>query len=284
MDNESSRILSLGGGSLLIAWQLKDKNVLIVGGGEVASQRIESILTANGQITVISPEDGLHPRTKLFIELRKDRIFYHDRKFEGPDDLFGKHMVLTAVDDIELSRKIVAMSRERRIPVNAADIPELCDFYFGAQIRDGPLQIMISTNGNGPRLASLIRTRLQNGLSGLEGEAIIKVGQLRNKLKERAPGVGGQLGRERMKWMTSLCNTWPMEDFARLDDTLMDKLLDEGWNEKKRVPIPEELGLVPERIDLPYVFASTMPIFPTIISFVAGALTVISLLSYRERS
>ncbi|KAF8201526.1 siroheme synthase [Pholiota molesta] len=283
MDDDTSRIKNLGGGSLLIAWQLKGKQILIVGGGEVASQRIESILTSDAYITLISPEDGLHPRTKRFIELRRDRISYHDRPFQGPDDLLRKDMVLTALDDNDLSRSIVEMSRERRIPVNAADIPDLCDFYFGAQIRDGPLQIMISTNGNGPRMASLIRTRLQNGLSGLEGEAITKIGQLRNKLKERAPGVGGALGRERMKWMTSLCNTWQMEDFTLLDDTLMDELLNEGWSNDKSVPKPEELGLSRRKGTLP-ISVTAMPIFPTAIAFVAGALTAISLISLRGRT
>ena len=283
--DDTSRIEHLGGGSLLIAWQLKDKNVLIVGGGEVASQRIESILTADSYVTVISPEAGLHPRTKRFIDLRADRISYFNRPFQGAEDLDGKDMVLTALDDNHLSQRIVEMSRERRIPVNAADIPNLCDFYFGAQIRDGPLQIMISTNGNGPRMASLIKTRLQKGLSGREGEAITKVGQLRSKLKERAPGVGGSLGRERMKWMSTLCNTWEMEDFTHLDDTLMDRLLDEGWNEDKRVPTPRELGLPSRFYDLSALFPTTsMPIFPTGLAFVAGVLTTISFISYRGRS
>ena len=54
---------SLAGGSLLLAWQLKDKNVLIVGGGDVASGRIESVLVADAHITLISPSNVLHPLT-----------------------------------------------------------------------------------------------------------------------------------------------------------------------------------------------------------------------------
>jgi precorrin-2 dehydrogenase / sirohydrochlorin ferrochelatase len=176
-NSDDLRIKQIGGGSLLIAWQLKDKNVLIVGGGEVAAQRLESIFTADANITLLSPEKGLNPRTTRIITLRNDRITYHDRVFQGPEELDNMDMVLTAIDDNELSHKIVIMCRERRIPVNAADIPNLCDFYFGAQIRDGPLQIMISTNGNGPRLAALIKDRLQQkGLSGSEGKAILKIG------------------------------------------------------------------------------------------------------------
>jgi len=188
-------------------------------------------------------------------------------------------MVLTALDNNELSQEIVEMCRERRIPVNAADIPPLCDFYFGAQIRDGPLQIMISTNGNGPRMASLIRTRLQNGLTGLEGQAITKIGQLRSKLKERAPGVGGKLGRERMKWMTGLCNEWEMEDFTILDEKLMEKVLDEGWEKDKRVPTLKELGIhrVAAKSSL------SLPSIPTTAAFFIGAVTATLFFTYRGR-
>lgn len=271
----------LGGGSLLIAWQLKDKRVLVVGGGEVASQRIHSILPANANITVLSPQSGLHPRTSNFIKTRKDRITYHDRPFRGLQELEGMDMVLTALDDNDLSRQIVEMSRERRIPVNAADIPDLCDFYFGAQIRDGPLQIMISTNGNGPRMASLIKTRLQNGLTGHEGQAIFKVGQLRNKLKERAPGVGGEVGRHRMKWMTDLCNKWDMEDFTALDEATMERLLNEGWDKGRRIPPPEDIGI--HRPKGRIVSTHATPMLQTAIAFAAGALTATLLLLYRGR-
>ena len=237
MDDES-RIKDIGGGSLLIAWQLKDKNVVIVGGGEVASQRIESVLTADANIKLISPAIGLHPRTRRFLELREDRVVYVNKEYSGPSDLDGADMVLTAIDDHEVSKSIVAECRRRRVPVNAADIPDLCDFYFGAQVRDGPLQIMISTNGNGPRLASLIKSQIRDALTGKEGEAIEKVGRLRAKLKERAPGVGGKLGRERMKWMSGICNDWSIEELASLDDKAMDNLLDEGWENDRKVPQP----------------------------------------------
>ena len=271
----------IGGGSLLVAWQLKEKRILIVGGGEIASQRIQSTLVADPYITVLAPQSGLHPRTRHFIETRDDRITYHDRTFQGAEELEGMDMVLTALDDNDLSREIVGMCRERRIPVNAADIPDLCDFYFGAQIRDGPLQIMISTNGNGPRMASLIKSRLQKGLSGQEGNAIVKVGQLRNKLKERAPGVGGDVGRQRMKWMTTLCNQWEMEDFTALDDITMDKLLSEGWDQGGRVPSPVDFGIRPRKdtIANPY----SIPILHSAVAFAAGVLATTLLFLYRGK-
>jgi precorrin-2 dehydrogenase / sirohydrochlorin ferrochelatase len=232
---------SLSGGSLLIAWQLKGKRVLIVGGGDVASGRLESVLVADAYVTLISPRTGLHPLTEKLLAACADRITYHDRIFGGAEDLGGIDMVLTAVDDVDASRRIAELCRERRIPVNVADDPPACDFYFGSQIRDGPLQVLISTNGQSPKLANLIRRRIENALPEEAGAAIEKVGVLRAKLRERAPGVGGPLGKRRMRWMIDVCTAWEMEDLALLDDEMMSRLLDDGW-ENNRVPSLDEVG------------------------------------------
>lgn len=236
----ASDISTLTGGSLLLAWQLKDKHVLIVGGGEVASGRIESVLVADAKITLICPRDGLNPLTKRFIDAT-DRITYHDRIFAGAHDLDGVSMVLTAIDDVAQSRDICALCRAARIPVNVADIPASCDFYFGSQVRRLPLQIMISTNGHGPKMANLVRRRIEESLPEHVEEAITKVGQLRTKLRERAPGVGGETGKKRMRWMIDVCNAWDMEELALLDHDMMVRLLDDGW-EKGTVPRLEDVA------------------------------------------
>lgn len=150
-------------------------------------------------------------------------------------------MVLTALDDVEKSREICALCREHRVPVNVADIPPSCDFYFGSQIRSGPLQIMISTNGQSPKLANIIRKKIEAVIPGCAADAIEKVGELRVKLRERAPGVGGDLGKKRMRWMVDICSSWDMEELALLDHEMMTKLLEEGWD-KNKVLKPEEVS------------------------------------------
>jgi len=124
-----------------------------------------------------------------------------DRKFL-PSDLDGDlAMVLTAVDDPEASSQIYKLCKERRIAANIADVPPECDFYFGSVHRDGPLQIMVSTNGNGPKLASIVRKNIAANLPGNIGDAITKVGGLRRKLRKVAPGV--EEGPKRMQWYVS---------------------------------------------------------------------------------
>ncbi|KAF8431805.1 siroheme synthase [Boletus edulis BED1] len=273
---------TVGGGSFLIAWQLKSKHVLIVGGGDVASGRIESVLTADARVSVICPSTGLHPLAKKFID-GPHQITYHDRVFAGAQDLVGVDMVLSAIDDVAQSRVICSLCRERKIPVNVADIPESCDFYFGSQIRDGPLQIMISTNGQSPKLANLIKKRIERSLPQQAGKAIQKVGELRTRLRERAPGVGGQVSKRRMKWMVDVCTSWEMEELATLNEEMMKRLLDDGW-EKNAIPRPETVGGIRKRgkRTASTLFSFEASVLP-MLAFVAGVATATVLLASRTR-
>lgn len=123
------------------------------------------------------------------------------RNFE-PSDLDGADMVLVAVDDPAASTAIWKLCKERRIPANIADVPPECDFYFGSVHRDGPLQIMVSTNGKGPRLAASIRKFVANQLPSNAGNAIDAIGKLRTKLRAHAPEHAD--GPKRMSWCVPL--------------------------------------------------------------------------------
>lgn len=205
-----------GGGSLIVAWQVKEKNILVVGGGEVslfpilpsyiyvaallqypqvAAGRILHALNADAKVTVVCPASGLND--EVAYRVLEGQVTHIDRNFE-PSDLDGADMVLCAIDDPEASTKIWKLCKEKRIPANIADVPSECDFYFGSVHRDGPLQVMVSTNGNGPKLASMVRKKIADTLPTNMGAAIGNVGKLRQKLREVAPSP--QEGRKRMKW------------------------------------------------------------------------------------
>jgi precorrin-2 dehydrogenase/sirohydrochlorin ferrochelatase len=77
-------------------------------------------------------------------------------------------------------------------------VPPECDFYFGSVHRDGPLQIMVSTNGNGPKLANIVRRQIAANLPNNIGAAIQRVGLLRKKLRKVAPNI--EEGPKRMQW------------------------------------------------------------------------------------
>lgn len=162
---------------------------------QVAAGRILNVLNADAKVTVVSPSEGLNPEVKY--RIAQGQIRYVDHKFE-PKHLDGADMVLTAIDDPEASTRIWKLCKERRIPANIADVPPECDFYFGSVHRDGPLQIMVSTNGKGPKMASNVRKQIAKLLPPSLGDAIQRVGMLRQNLRRVAPGT--EQGPKRMQW------------------------------------------------------------------------------------
>jgi precorrin-2 dehydrogenase/sirohydrochlorin ferrochelatase len=132
-------------------------------------------------------------------------------------------MVLVAVDDPAASTVIWKLCKERRIAANIADVPPECDFYFGSVHRDGPLQIMVSTNGKGPRLASMIRKFIAKQLPSNAGSAIDTIGQLRVKLRQIAPRP--EDGPKRMAWMTKVSDAYSWDEMCGLSEEDMGNLL-----------------------------------------------------------
>jgi len=148
---------------------------------------------------VVSPRSGLNPEVAHRIE--RGQVDYLDRKFQ-PADLDDVDMVLTAVDDPAASTEIWKLCKERRIAANIADVPSECDFYFGSVHRDGPLQVMVSTNGKGPRYANIVRREIARNLPERIGEGIEKVGRLRQMLRKIA--ARPEEGPKRMAWYVVL--------------------------------------------------------------------------------
>jgi precorrin-2 dehydrogenase/sirohydrochlorin ferrochelatase len=235
------------GSSFLLAWRLENRHVLLIGGGLVASGRLYYLLETGCRVTLISPREQLHPETAYRIDVSNtEDITYLDRKYLGPEEdeikVGDYDMVLTAIDEVGLSSRICTACRKERVPVNVADVPPECDFYFGSQLRRGPLQIMVSTSGRGPKIAALIRKRIEESLPADIEQAIDSVGKLRGDLRKRAPGVGGPLGQRRMNWMIGICDKWNLDELGGMTDEVRQRLLDEGWD-KKRVLGPRDVGV-----------------------------------------
>ncbi|KAJ5322002.1 uncharacterized protein N7506_011132, partial [Penicillium brevicompactum] len=222
-----------GGGSLILAWQIKDKHVLVVGGGEVAAGRILNTLNADARVTVVCPASGLNE--EVAFRVAEKQVTHIDRNFE-PHDLDGVDMVMCAIDDPEASSEVWKLCKTRRIAANIADVPPECDFYFGSVHRDGPLQIMVSTNGNGPKLASIVRKKIAETLPSNMGAAIENVGRLRKKLREVAPNP--EQGPKRMKWMSGVCEQWSLEELVSMTEKDMDSIL--SFYESGKVPTSQE--------------------------------------------
>lgn len=205
---------------LPLNFKLEDKHVLLIGGGNVGESRVKKLRAANALVTLVSP--GLTP--ELETRAHNGDIEWIQRKFENQDlDARPWFFVLTAITpDRDLSIFIADQCREKRIMVNAADIPEYCDFYFGAQIDIDPLHVMVSTEGAGPRLARRIMRILRSVIEKLNVSPVLRnVRELRQLLKNRLPMKDPLTTRTRMLLMTTICDK---KTFGQLASLTRDKM------------------------------------------------------------
>ena len=162
-----------------VCHRLKGRNILLVGGGEIATARARELLAAGAQIRVVASR-----ASAALKELTSRReITLEERPFE-PADVAGAHIVFTAINDLEVSHLVAAEARRLNIPINAADIPELCDFTLPSVGRRGPITIAVSTGGAAPALAA----RLQRELTRSVGTRHIQLVRLVAWLRARIPG------------------------------------------------------------------------------------------------
>lgn len=145
---------------------LKNKECLVVGAGEVALRKIEQLVKFNPSLTVIAPE--IHDEIRLLSQE------YAITLIERPyviEDLAGRYLVIGALDDLSEQEKIYTICMEQRIPVNCVDSPALCSFIFPALIVEGDLCVGINTSGRAPAVSSALRQYLTSmipqGIGGL---------------------------------------------------------------------------------------------------------------------
>jgi len=165
---------------------LKDKKVLVIGGGKVAERKVKVLLQFEPKISVVAKDVKSEEIKKLadsgFIKL-------YERPFSLADIDF-KDLVIVAVDDLNLQKKVYEECVKRRIPVNSVDSVDYCSFIFPSIIKEDEIVIGISTSGKAPalsrRLRKLIKDCLPKDIKSILKEVI--------SLRESLPK-----GRERQK-------------------------------------------------------------------------------------
>lgn len=178
--------------------KLEELNTLLVGGGNVGLEKISAILKNSPQanVTVVAglirePIKELakaHPKIKLI-----ERNFLRS-------DLSDVDLVILATDNKQLHERIRKMVRKRRLLINVADTPDLCDFYLGAVVTKGNLKIGISTNGKSPTIAKRIREYLEEALPEDTNALLENMRSIRDKMK-------GDFN-EKVKTLNEITSSW----------------------------------------------------------------------------
>ncbi|HXG35862.1 MAG TPA: bifunctional precorrin-2 dehydrogenase/sirohydrochlorin ferrochelatase [Dehalococcoidia bacterium] len=156
------------------------KPVLVVGGGKVALGKVEGLLQAGAQVTLISPQ--LYPNFQSLLELK--RLAWIDRAYSR-GDVDGYFLVIIATDQRELNAAIVQECREKGVLTNAVDDPANCDFVMPSVIRRGSLTVAISTGGESPAAARRIREELETFLTDDYAALLDLASEVRQELRAR---------------------------------------------------------------------------------------------------
>ena len=157
--------------------KLTARPCVVVGAGAIAESKIESLLAAEGQVTVIAPE--ALPRVQAWAE--GGDIVWHRREYRQ-GDLAGAFLCVAGTATPEVNRAVFAEATERGVLCNAVDDPPFCDFYFPSIVRRGELQIAISTAGDSPALAQRLRKEINAALPLDAGEWLMELGRLRREV------------------------------------------------------------------------------------------------------
>lgn len=139
-----------------------------------------------------------------------------------------------------VGQHISQLCKRNRIPINVVDAPHLCTFTLLSTHTDGPLQVGVTTNGRGCKLASRIRREIAASLPANLGAATARLGEVRRRVQDEAALNGGDLEEEggqgasfnrlvlegnedeaktrRMRWLSQVCEYWPLRRLATIGD------------------------------------------------------------------
>lgn len=170
---------------LPIFLQLRDRDCLVVGGGEVAARKIGLIRRAGGRVTVIAP--ALCPE---LAELASRGEVVHRADEFRPTDVDAFAIVVAATGDTAVNTAVSAAAHARNIPVNVVDAPGLCSFIFPSIVDRSPVLVAVSSGGTSPVLARQLRARLETMIPAGYGRLAELLGRFRAR-------VGRSLGSSR---------------------------------------------------------------------------------------
>ncbi|KAJ6783850.1 hypothetical protein PWT90_08018 [Aphanocladium album] len=230
---------------------------LVVGTNPLAAARCAQSLAAGAHPVLVAPAaSDLHYGLQAKID--DGSVKWEQKVFED-GDLFrlGRDEVDGVVDAVfvttgprETSAHISALCRRNRILVNVVDAPDLCTLTLLSTYADGPLQVGVTTNGRGCKLASRIRREIAASLPAQLGAATARLGDARRRIIQQdqcasnstadadddSTGQSSSFNKlvteenedvktRRMRWLSQVCEYWPLSRLAAVTDDDVEKLL-----------------------------------------------------------
>ncbi len=151
--------------------------VLLVGGGAVALEKLQALLYNSPRTNVQVVAKEFKPEFLAFAELHENVTL--EERSVGPRDFQGKQLAITALNDETASTELMNIANTAGVLFNAADKPELCDFYLGSVVKKGNLKIGVSTNGKSPTIAKRLKEVLDENLPEEINDSLDQLNKLR---------------------------------------------------------------------------------------------------------
>ena len=160
---------------------LEGRRVLVVGGGPVATEKVEKLLDHGAAVRLVSPE--ITDELRGMVDAGRMHE-YHPRPYE-PGDLDGVFLVIAATNLDAVNRMVWQDAEARNLLCNIVDVPPMCNFIVPSIVRRGELALAVSTGGASPVVAKHIRRQLEETY-GPEWEALVDLlREVREELKSR---------------------------------------------------------------------------------------------------
>jgi siroheme synthase-like protein len=162
--------------------KLHQLNLLLIGGGYVALEKLEALLknSPNAKVHIVGKEI-LQEEIKEMVD-QHPFVTLDERPF-AMSDLEGRDVVICATDQYQLHVEVKQACEARHILCNVADTPDLCDFYLSSVVKKGNLKIAISSNGKSPTLTKRIREYLEEAIPEDIDQLLDKLKEIRDQLK-----------------------------------------------------------------------------------------------------
>lgn len=129
---------------------------LVLGGGSVAERKVQRLLDEGAVVTVIAP--ALTPALQILAE--EHQLSWQRRTYQ-PGDETTFFLIICATDDEAVSQAVSAAAKAQGKLLNVCDVPNLCNFTLPSIVRQGDLQLTISTNGKAPAFSRWLRKHLE---------------------------------------------------------------------------------------------------------------------------
>jgi precorrin-2 dehydrogenase/sirohydrochlorin ferrochelatase len=185
--------------------KLTGRACLVVGAGSVGAPKIEGLLAAEANVTVVAP----HSTQAVQDWADAGRLLWRARRFE-PSDLDGAFLVVAATSSNALNDTVFKEAQRRGVLANVVDDPPRCDFYYPAVVRRGALQIAVSTDGKSPALAQRLRRQFELQFGPLYEDWLEELGRERQRLFAQPMNAD-----ERRQTLHALASQSSFEAYAR---------------------------------------------------------------------